>query len=182
MKTFVYALLLSTTLMGCSSSLQRIFGQSVESSTGDTPVSDTELPLEEATSPEEATFLIGKSFQHGSLILDVQEVHLTPKQVAVQVSISNRSSQLLRFYPNQGTLSTGVDELKANVFLTDDSLSGVLEPQEQKTGVLVFSSRFDHELDFTRVRSIHLSLGQVIDMASIEPQSVDIAFSLDPAS
>ncbi|MEB3210658.1 MAG: hypothetical protein VKL39_04865 [Leptolyngbyaceae bacterium] len=181
MKALFYASLLSGVLMGCSTA-QPTLESSAESTQADPAVLMATPENADETDVEETTIQIAKRFQQGPLVLDIQEVQLSSKQIAVHVEIANDSSRLIRFYPNQGRLSTGVDELKANIFLTDDSLSGVLDPQEQKSGVLIFSSRFEEELDFSNVRSLQLSLGQVIDMASIDPEQVNIAFSLDPAS
>ncbi|MEL6222371.1 MAG: hypothetical protein AAFR31_07000 [Cyanobacteria bacterium J06627_8] len=179
MKASVYGSLLGVLLVGCSASQP-----SPELPTESTQVEQDiqqEASLQDDAEPaaEEIVIQVEERFQRGALILDIQDVRLAPNQITVRVELSNPSSRVIRFYPNQGHLSTGRDELKANIFLTDDALSGVLDPQEQKSGVLIFSSRFEQELDFSNVRSIQLSLGEVIDMASIEPEQVNIAFSLD---
>jgi hypothetical protein len=128
---------------------------------------------------EPQIFSIRKRFEEGALTLDIEEVHLQADQLSILIHITNLSDQIIRFYPNQGTLSTGIDEFEANIFLSDESLSGAIAPQEEKSGVLVFSSRFNEDLNLSNVNSLQLTLGQVIDMESITPHTVSIAFSLE---
>jgi hypothetical protein len=181
MKASVHVSLLSVFLVGCSAVHNRL--SSSADSTGGVPTVEVHHQQDESkTERYQASIPVSQRFEKGALVLDIQEVQLTPSQISIYVEIKNQSNQLIRFYPNQGSLSTGLDELKANIFLSDDELSGVLDPQERKSGVLVFSSRFEQEIDVQNIRSLRLSLGQVIDMASIEPKVVDFAFSLEPTS
>lgn len=130
------------------------------------------------TGADPQIFPIHRRFEEGALILEIQEVQLYPNQISIQIRIVNPSDQIVRIYPNEGILSTGIDELEANIFLTDAALSGAIAPREEKSGMLVFSSRFGEDLNLTNVTSFQLSLGQIIDMESITPHIVSLAFSL----
>lgn len=126
------------------------------------------------------TIVVNKTFQEGPLHLIVNEATIQSDEVAIAMTVENRSDRRIRFYPSQGRLRTGTTEIEANLFLSDLILSGSFAPNEKRSGVLVFKSHLSSELDLTQVGNINLILGQVIDMESIDPRYVDIAVSLAP--
>ncbi|MGB3492177.1 MAG: hypothetical protein WBA57_05585 [Elainellaceae cyanobacterium] len=136
-------------------------------------------PQEQSTSPD--TIVVNQSFQEGPLYLTVNETSVEPGQMAIAMTIENRSDHQIRFYPSQRRLSTGTAEIEANLFLSDLILSEAFAPGEQRSGVLIFKSSLHSDLDLTRLDTIHLVLGQVMnDMASSEPEYIEIKVPMAP--
>ncbi len=134
----------------------------------------------EEQSPDRRTTVLNKIFQEEPLYLAINEVSVKPGEVAIAISVENRSERRIRFYPSQGRLRVGTTEIEANLFLSDLNLSRSFAPDEKRSGALVFKSHLSSELSSAQPNNIRLILGQVIGIESSNPGYVDIPLSPAP--
>lgn len=176
MKSLLSTALVLLLMPGCVSVTPKLSDSS--SVSVDPEMTMMAVPDPKAQPSNQLIVVVNQSFQEGPLYLTVNETTVEPDEMAIAMTIENRSDRQIRFYPSQGRLSTGMTQIEANLFLSDPMLSGSFAPSEKRSGVLVFRSTLNSKLDLTQVETIHLVLGQVMDRASINPEYVDITVSL----
>ncbi len=124
---------------------------------------------------------MAQTFEQNGLLLTISKVAIEPHAISVELTIHNQTGQILRFYPDQGTVLTGSTVLPANIFLSGAHLSGAFEPGERQSGMMVFSTVQKELLDPAQIQAVQLTFGRVLDMQTINSQDVRIAIALNQA-
>jgi hypothetical protein len=137
------------------------------------------LPIvDQASASASKVVSMARSFEQNGLLLTIRKVTVEAHAISVELTIQNPTNQILRFYPDQGTVLTGTSMLPANIFLSGSNLSGAFEPGEQQSGIVVFSA-INESLNPAQIGTVQLALGRVLDMHTINPQDVQITLALN---
>lgn len=136
--------------------------------------SDSSKSSSEQSTKEEGTKTIdatSQSAQAAGLNVNLGEIKVSEDKIEVGINVENTNSDLVSFYPDQGSAVIGDMQLDANMFLTDGSISGDIQGGVKQEAVLEFLAPEGKTIDPESVKDIKLVLGDVTsaDYMTSEP-------------
>src|SRR5690606_12719562 len=146
--------------------------ESNESTTNESAseTSETNTEEEEEEASIDSGFVeVNETYNVNGLDIKIENIEITDDKVRVAMTIANNSDTTKTFYPDQGFLVVGNNQVEADIFATEGDLSGDIFGGEEKSGVVLFNVA-DSGINFDEASEINLRLGDVFDEESFNAE------------